>query len=58
VHFHRVVPDAVFVIDKATGELSSVPVPAPSDDEVLAILDRVVRRVSRRLAEEAVRPRR
>ena len=53
VHYHLVVPDGVFVIDEVTGELSLVPLPGPSEAEVLAILDRVAARIAARLADEA-----
>jgi hypothetical protein len=51
VHFHLVVPDGVFVDDGDGLAFAMLPVPTSAD--VLAILDRIVRRVARRLAEEA-----
>ena len=53
VHYHLVVPDGVFVADPATtGELALMRLPGPTDDELLAILDRVADRINARLAEE------
>jgi hypothetical protein len=52
VHYHLVVPDGVFVADDA-GELSLQELRGPSDDELLAILDRVADRIGERLADEA-----
>ena len=40
VHYHLVVPDAVFVVDDS-GVLSLLELRGPTDDELLAILDRV-----------------
>ena len=51
VHFHLVVPDGVFVDDGEGLAFAMHPVPTSAD--VLAILDRIVRRVARRLADEA-----
>ena len=51
VHFHLVVPDGVFVDDGERLRFALQPVPTNAD--VLAILDRIVRRVARRLADEA-----
>jgi hypothetical protein len=50
VHFHLVVPDGVFVDDG--DQLRFVILPVPTNQDVLAILDRIVRRVARRLAAE------
>ena len=49
VHFHLVVPDGVFVDDEAHG-LRFELLPVPTNAEVLAILDRLLRRIARRLA--------
>jgi hypothetical protein len=46
-----VVPDGVFVDDGE--QLRFVMLPVPTNQDVLAILDRIVRRVARRLAAEA-----
>lgn len=54
VHYHLVVPDGVFVADDA-GELSLQELRGPTDDELLAILDRVADRIGERLADEAGR---
>ncbi|MDB4953505.1 MAG: hypothetical protein JWO36_1074 [Myxococcales bacterium] len=51
VRFHLVVPDGVFVDDG--DRLAFVMHPIPTTADVLAILDRMVRRVERRLAAEA-----
>jgi hypothetical protein len=51
VHFHVVVPDGVFVDDG--DQLAFVMHPMPTTSDVLAILDRIVRRLARRLAAEA-----
>jgi len=51
VHFHLLVPDGVFT--QAGDGLSFVRLPAPTGVDLLAILDRVIRRVARRLANEA-----
>ena len=53
VHFHIVTPDGVFV-DDDHGGLAFVLHPVPRGEDLLAILDRIVRRVMRRLADEAV----
>jgi Putative transposase len=53
VHYHLVVPDGVFVVDDVTGELSLVPLPGPTEAELVAILDRVADRIAVRLADEA-----
>jgi len=53
VHFHLVVPDGVFVED-GTG-LRFEMLPVPSNANVLAILDRIMRRIARRLANDAAR---
>jgi hypothetical protein len=51
VHYHLVIPDGVFIDD---GEhLRFVMLAVPSNQDVLAILDRIVRRLARRLAAEA-----
>ena len=50
-HFHLVVPDGVFVDDGDGLAFAMHPVPTSAD--MLAILDRIVRRVARRLADEA-----
>jgi hypothetical protein len=46
-----VVPDGVFVDD--SDKLAFVMHPVPTSKDVLVILDRIVRRVARRLATEA-----
>src|SRR5271170_302113 len=51
VHFHIVVPDGVFVDDGDGLRFEMHPVPTSAD--LLAILDRIVRRVARRLAADA-----
>jgi hypothetical protein len=53
LHYHLVVPDGVFVADETTGELSLLELRGPTDDELLAILDRVADRIGQRLADEA-----
>jgi hypothetical protein len=52
VHFHLVVPDGVFV--DADDRLAFALHPVPSSGDVLAILDRIVRRVARRFAHAAI----
>ena len=52
MHFHVVVPEGVFVVD-AAGNLTFVLQPIPTSAEVLAILDRILRQIVRRLAREA-----
>lgn len=52
VHFHLVVPDGVFVDNDAHG-LRFELLPVPTNAEVLAILDRLMRRIARRLANLA-----
>ena len=47
VHFHCVVPDGVFVRDD--GGVCFVELAPPSDDEVMAVLRRVVARLERLL---------
>ena len=50
MHFHLLVPDGVFA---QTGtELAFMLLPAPTGGELLAVLDRVMRRVARRLDRE------
>ena len=51
VHYHVVVPDGVFVDD--CDQLRFAMLSVPKNQDVLAILDRIVRRVARRLAAEA-----
>ena len=51
VHFHLVVPDGVFVDDKNWLAFALHPVPTSAD--VVAILDRITRRIARRLPGEA-----
>ncbi len=51
VHFHLVVPDGVFVDDDQGLRFELLPVPTNAD--VLAILDRLLRRIARRLAMHA-----
>jgi hypothetical protein len=51
VHYHVLVPDGVFVEDGDGLRFEMHPVPTNAD--VLAILDRIVRRVARRLAADA-----
>lgn len=51
VHYHLVVPDGVFGDDGE--QLRFVMLPVPTNQDVLEILDRIVRRVARRLAAEA-----
>jgi len=53
VHYHLVVPDGVFVADEDTGELSLVRLRGPTEDDLLAILDRVADRIAERLTDEA-----
>ena len=50
VHYHVVIPDGVFVDDG--DQLAFAMLPVPTSADVLAILDRIVRRVTRRLARE------
>ncbi|HEX2689477.1 MAG TPA: transposase [Kofleriaceae bacterium] len=51
VHFHLLIPDGVFT-DVGDG-LAFALLPAPTGVDLLAILDRVIRQIARRLAEEA-----
>jgi hypothetical protein len=53
VHFHLVVPDGVFAEDGAGLRFEMLPV--PTNAQVLAILDRIMRRIARRLAKDAAR---
>jgi hypothetical protein len=50
VHYHVIVPDGVFVQDG--GPLAFAMLPVPTSEDVLAILDRIVRRVAKRLGRE------
>jgi hypothetical protein len=50
VHFHLVAPDGVFVSD-GTG-LRFEMLPVPTNANVLAILDRIMRQIARRLAKD------
>ena len=50
VHFHLLIPDGVF--NEADAGLMFTLLPAPTGRNLLAILDRVIRRVARRLARE------
>jgi hypothetical protein len=54
VHFHLLAPDGVFVDDADRLAFALHPVPTSAD--VVAILDRIVRRSARRLADEAREP--
>ena len=46
VHYHLVVPDGVFVAEETSGELSVLELRGPTDDELLAVLDRVADRIA------------
>ena len=46
VHFHTLIPDGSFVISD-DGTIRFLPLPAPSDEEVDAILRRVIRRAAK-----------
>ena len=48
VHFHTLVPDGVFDLEGA-GQPRFVPIPPPRDEELAAILDRIVRRTAKAL---------
>ena len=48
VHFHTLIPDGVFVLD-GDGPARFVPLPPPQDEDLAAILERVVRRTARAL---------
>jgi hypothetical protein len=50
VHFHLLIPDGVFT--ETDAGLMFTLLPAPTGRDLLAILDRVIRRVARRLARE------
>lgn len=51
VHFHLVVPDGVFVSDDEGLRFEMLPV--PTNPNVLAILDRIMRQLARQLAKDA-----
>jgi hypothetical protein len=51
VHYHLLVPDGVFA--EAGDGLAFVLLPVPTGADLLAILDRVIRQIARRLAKEA-----
>ena len=51
VHYHLLVPDGVFA--EAGDGLAFVLLPVPTGADLLAILNRVIRQVARRLANEA-----
>ena len=51
VHFHLVVPDGVFVSGDEGLRFEMLPV--PTNANVLAILDRIMRQIARRLAKDA-----
>jgi len=51
VHFHLVVPDGVFV--ESDEGLRFEMLPVPTNTNVLAILDRIMRQLARRLAKDA-----
>ena len=48
VHFHTLIPDGVFDVEGA-GQPRFVPIPPPRDEELVAILDRIVRRTAKAL---------
>ena len=48
VHFHALVPDGVFEVE-GEGVARFVPVPSPRDEELTAILERIVRRTAKAL---------
>ncbi len=52
VHFHLLVPDGVFTPTADDG-LAFALLPAPTGTDLLAILDRVIRRIARRIADES-----
>ena len=49
VHFHTLVPDGVFSV-QGDGPAGFVPLSPPSDEELTAILERIVRRTAKALA--------
>ena len=51
VHFHLLVPDGVFTPTADDG-LAFARLPAPTGTDLLAILDRVIRCIARRIADE------
>ena len=51
VHFHLLVPDGVFTPTADDG-LAFALLPAPTGTDLFAILDRVIRRIARRIADE------
>ena len=38
IHFHTLVLDGVYAVDAKAGTIEFLPLPAPSSDEVLAVL--------------------
>ena len=52
VHFHTLVPDGVFALGEE-GPARFVALPPPGDEDVAAVLERIVRRVAKALAERA-----
>ncbi len=49
VHFHTLVLDGLYAIDHKTGTVDFLPLPAPTHEEVLAILTDTARRIARTL---------
>jgi Putative transposase/Transposase zinc-binding domain len=49
VHFHTLLPDGVFVADQATGTVSFIELPPPTDDDVARLVLTIARRIARLL---------
>ena len=49
VHFHTLVLDGLYAIDHKTGTIDFLPLPAPTHEEVLAVLTDTARRIARTL---------
>jgi hypothetical protein len=46
VHFHSLLPDGVFVLDRSGAALRVVPLPPPTDEDIAALALKVARRVT------------
>jgi hypothetical protein len=49
VHFHTLVLDGLYAVDHKVGTIEFLPLPAPTHDEVLAVLTDAAARIARRL---------
>ena len=54
VHFHTLLLDGVYAVDAKAGTVEFLPLPAPSSNEVLAVLMDTAGRIARRLKDRGI----